>query len=145
MVPLTLINPKDMRISRRVNALIDGGCSGSCLTVRITDILQLSYVRHLFSTSVFGVEEAIKMEGGMGTVLIRSDDGFINMPIRIQILPNPIPNLLLPDWNELKHFWPHFSGVEFPQLANPLVIDIVIGQDLIGLTQIYLELRLTIP
>ncbi len=128
-----------------VNAFLDSGCAKTSLCLYVVKEMGMSYDARHFRINVFGTETPVELEGGMCTIILENYEGTLSIPLRMQVVPNPIPKLFMPDWNDLKQFWPHLKRIEFPKLAQPMRVGICLGQDLIGLTQILPHHDIFIP
>jgi len=145
VIPVYVANPLNPQEKAYVNALIDGGASRSSMSARLAKQIGIRYTHVEFHVRRFGDEVPVKLDGGYANAILTSYLNDLEASIRIQVLPDPIPNLTMPDWQTLSKQWPHLEKITFPALAQPLTIDLVIGNDLVNLVTVQMEVHMAIP
>ena len=137
-----LANPCNPREKAYINALIDSGASKSSISQRLAKSIKLKYETTEFEIRRFADQNPVKLQGGYADLNLQSYRKDLKACIRVQVLPDPIPNLFMPDWRKLKNNWTHLRNIEFPHLAPNNRIDMVIGNDLLNLVTTHLEVKI---
>ena len=128
IVPVLVYNPLSFECMK-VNALLDDGSMRTFISDELRTALGLKGFRDSnYKTVGVGGVVASHTESFRTPIFCQSVTNGLKFPLIARSLPEPVGDLPVRDWNDLKHNFPAIAHINFPEPA-PGKVHMLIGSD----------------
>ena len=127
-VTVVVRNPKNQKWTK-VAGLLDDGSNVSLISEELRLKLGLTGETKPVTIGSLG-GKTVEHESCHVNVMIEHVNQQIKLKAHLKSLPNPVGNLVMTDWNQLKKHWPHMASIPFNQLPESPKVHLLLGNDL---------------